>query len=132
LKRYMLDTNTVSHLFRRHPGVAKRVQTAPVASLCISAITEGELRFGLAKRLEAKGLHLAVAEFLRHVDVLAWDSAIAQRYGTMRAALERQGKPLAPIDLLIAAHAQGANSVLVTNDSAFRQVSGLKTEDWTI
>lgn len=131
MKRYMLDTNIVSCLLRGHPAVARHVVAAPMASLCISAITEGELLFGLARRPDAKRLHLAVREFLRRVDVLPWDSAIAEGYGVVRAAMQRQGKNLAPLDLLIAAHALGADTVLVTNDHAFGQVAGLHLEDWT-
>ena len=67
MKLYMLDTNTVSHLLREHPVVTKRIVAVPMASLCISAITEGELLFGLAKRPTAKRLHVAVRQFLRRV-----------------------------------------------------------------
>jgi len=130
MKRYMLDTNTVSHLIKAHPAVARRVVAAPMASLCVSAITEGELLFGLAKRPDAKQLHLAVRELLRRVDVLPWDSAIAEHYGTVRADMARQGKILAPLDLLIATHALSVGAVLVTNDRAFRQVVDLQVEDW--
>jgi tRNA(fMet)-specific endonuclease VapC len=129
--RYMLDTNMVSHLLKAHPAVAQRVTATPMASLCISAITEGELLFGLAKRPAAKQLHLAVTEFMKRVDVLPWDSGVAERYGALRAALETQGKPLAPLDMLIAAHAASAGAVLVTNDRAFQQVGDLEIEDWT-
>jgi tRNA(fMet)-specific endonuclease VapC len=129
--RYMLDTNMVSHLIKAHPAVAQRVTAKPMASLCISAITEGELLFGLAKRPVAKQLHLAVTEFLKRVDVLPWNSSVAQRYGALRAAMETQGKTLAPLDMLIAAHAASAVAVLVTNDQAFRQVDDLQIEDWT-
>ena len=131
MKRYMLDTNTVSHLLRRHPGVLRRVTATPMASLCISAITEGELLFGLARRPEAKQLHRAVREFLLRVDTLPWDSRVAQAYGETRAELARRGKTLGPLDLLIAAHALHAEAVLVTNDHAFAQVEHLNLEDWT-
>lgn len=131
MKRYMLDTNIVSCLLREHPAVARHVIAAPITSLCISAITEGELLFGLARRPDAKRLHIAVREFLRRVDVLPWDSTIAEGYGVVRAAMQRQGKNLAPLDLLIAAHALGIDAVLVTNDRAFGQVAGLHLEDWT-
>lgn len=132
MKRYMLDTNTVSHLIKEYPGVTRRVVATPMAALCISAITEGELLFGLAKRPDAKRLRLAVQEFLRRVDVLPWDSAIAEHYGTLRADMARRGKILAPLDLLIATHALGAGAVLVTNDRAFGQVTSLHVEDWTV
>jgi tRNA(fMet)-specific endonuclease VapC len=127
----MLDTNTISHLVKEHPTVAKRLTAVSMAALCISAITEGELLFGLARRPEAKRLHHAVRELLRRVDVLPWDSAVAERYGVVRAVLERKGKTLAPLDLLIAAHALGADATLVTSDRAFGQVAGLDVEDWT-
>lgn len=129
---YMLDTNTVSHLLKEHPAVARRVREVPMASLCVSAITEGELSFGLARRPDAKRLHAAVREFLRRVDVLPWDSAVAVRYGTVRAAMERQGKLLGPLDLLIATHALEVDAVLVTSDRAFGQVDDLRLEDWTV
>ncbi|MDR1890554.1 MAG: hypothetical protein LBQ81_14500 [Zoogloeaceae bacterium] len=45
--------------------------------------------------------------------------------------MELQGKTLAPLNLLIAAHAKSLDAVLVTNDKAFRQLSDLRLEDWT-
>ena len=131
MTRYMLDTNTVSHLFKKHPAVARRVVAAPITSLCISAITQGELLFGLAKRPEATALHVVVREFLRRVDVLSWDAATSEVYGPARAASEREGRVLAPLDLLIGAQALSIDAVLVTNDRAFGQLSGLLIEDWT-
>lgn len=129
--RYMLDTNIVSHFIKAHPVVVRRVIAMPMAFLCISAITEGELLFGLAKRPAAKQLHLAVREFLKRVDVLPWDTAVAKHYGTVRADMERQRKLLAPLDMLIGAHALHLGAVLVTNDQAFGRIGDLQTEDWT-
>lgn len=80
---------------------------------------------------DAKRLHVAVRELLRRVDVLPWDSAVAERYGTVRADMARQGKVLTPLDQLIAAHALSVGAVLVTNDGAFDQVVDLQLEDWT-
>ena len=131
MKQNMLDTNTVSYLLKAHPVVGRRVAAAPMASLCISAITEGELLFGLARRPDAKRLHRAVRELLRRVDVLSWDSTVAERYGVVRADMERRGKILASLDLLIATHALSTGAVLVTNDKAFAQVADLQVEDWT-
>jgi len=131
MTRYLLDTNTVSHLLRKHPVVARRVVQTPITALCISAITQGELLFGLARRPAATALHTAVWEFLRRVDVLPWDTSAAQAYGAARAAAQREGRVLAPLDLLIGAHALSLEAVLVTNDRAFGQLAGLSVEDWT-
>jgi tRNA(fMet)-specific endonuclease VapC len=71
----MLDTNTISYLIKAHRKVAEHVTAVPMASLCVSAITKGELLFGLARRPEAKRLHIAVRELLRRIDVLPWGGA---------------------------------------------------------
>lgn len=127
---YLLDTNTVSHLIKRHPQATQRLLAVPMHCICISAITAGELAFGLAKRPEAVALKAAVSEFLRRVEVLPWDEAVAQTYGTLRAQLQRQGTPLAALDMQIAAHALHAKAVLVSSDAAFLQVTQLEIENW--
>jgi tRNA(fMet)-specific endonuclease VapC len=129
--RYMLDTNIVSGLVRGHSGISRRIVAAAMDSLCISSITLGELRFGLAKRSKARRLHAAVEEFLLRVQSLPWNDAVAARYGRLRAELEGKGKSLGALDMLIAAHAFEAAATLVSNYSAFLQVDGLKIEDWT-
>ena len=127
--QYMLYTNTVNHLIKRHPQVSRRIVEVPMAFLCISSITEGELLFGLAKRPDARRLHTAVKEFLLRVDVLPWNCAA--RYGAVRADIERRGKTLGSLDLLIGTHALNIGAVLVTNDRAFSQLADLHVEDWT-
>jgi tRNA(fMet)-specific endonuclease VapC len=74
----------------------------------------------------------SVESFLADVLILPWDSAAARTYGELRAAQERKGRPLSAEDLMIAAHALSLDLALVTHDSVFGFVDGLKTEDWTI
>lgn len=127
----MLDTNTVSHFIKGTTNVRNKVISVPMSELGISAITGGELLFGLAKKPEAKQLSKLVHEFLIRVDVLPWDSVVAECYGALRADLLKKGKALGNLDMLIAAHALALERVLITNDSAFTQIEGLKIEDWT-
>jgi tRNA(fMet)-specific endonuclease VapC len=132
MKRYMLDTNMVSYFIKVHPQVVAQVIGTPMSELCISAITEAELFFGLAKQPQAKRLHEAVREFLLRVDSLPWDSSISQKYATVRAQMKKQSKTLAPLDLLIAAQALSVGATLVTSDQAFAHVPNLQLQDWTI
>ncbi len=127
---YMLDTNMVSHIIKRQPQAIARLLEVPMHSVCISAVTAGELAFGLAKRPQALALRDAVNEFLRRVEVMPWDAAVAQTYGTLRAALYKKGTPLAALDLQIAAHALHVNATLVSNDRVFAQVGLLVVDDW--
>jgi tRNA(fMet)-specific endonuclease VapC len=129
--RFMLDTNAASALLKGQSRIVARLAAETPEHLCLSVVTEAELLFGVAKRPEARKLRAAVDELLAAIEVLPWSSATAQRYATIRAELERRGKPLGALDLLIAAHAVQHDAVLVTNDKAFGAVPGLHLEDWT-
>jgi tRNA(fMet)-specific endonuclease VapC len=130
--RYMLDTNTVSCLIKKNPAVSGRIASFPMERLCLSVISEGELLYGLAKKPNAKNLQVVVKEFLKRVDVLVWDTDVAEHYGVLRAELEGSGNVLGALDMQIAAHASQIGAVLVTNDQAFKRVRKLKVEDWTV
>ena len=126
----MLDTNAVSALVK---GQASRLAALlDKQAFCISVITEAELRFGLARRPLNPDLRRIVEQFLATVMVKPWDSDCAQRYAVLRSELETRGTPLAPMDLLIAAHALTEDCTLVSADKAFAQVPGLRVIDWSL
>jgi tRNA(fMet)-specific endonuclease VapC len=127
----MLDTNMVGHLVKGHPLVVLQLISVPMAALCVSSITLGELYFGLAKRPEATRLQAAIRELLRRVEVVSWDEAVAKTYGAVRAEMALTGRVLGSLDMLIAAHALHIGAVLVTSDRAFRLVPRLTVVDWT-
>ena len=130
--RYLLDTNTVSYIIKgNRPRVRERLLKVAMAEVGTSVITEGELRFGLARKPDATQLKVVVDEFLLRVEVLPWDSEAAKQYANIRAALENIGEPMGNLDLMIAAQALGLSTVLVTSDAVFRRVKGLKIEDWS-
>lgn len=53
------------------------------------------------------------------------------QYATLRHRLTRQGTPIGPNDLLIAAHAIASDLTVVTaNVGEFSRVPGLKVENW--
>jgi tRNA(fMet)-specific endonuclease VapC len=130
--RYLLDTNTASYAIKGNAvRVREQLLKMPMAEVGISVITEAELRFGVVRLPAAIRLRDLVEEFLLRVEVLPWDSSAAQQYANIRAILERSGKPMGNMDMLIAAHALAAAAVLVTHDRVFRRVKGLKIEDWS-
>lgn len=127
----MLDTNMASALIKNlSPLLRARLAATPVARTCISAVTESELRFGLAKTPGTKHAE-AARRFLATIPVMPWHSAAAEAYGALRAGLERAGTPLGALDALIAAHALALDAELVTADKAFAQAPGLIVSDWT-
>ncbi len=129
--RWMLDTNTVSYALKgTYPAVRAHMARRPPAALCISAITQSELLYGVAKNPAATRIKGVVDEFLRWVEVLDWSAGVAAVHGALRADLERRGMGLGAFDLMIAAHALALDAVLVSNDRAFAQVPGLKLDNW--
>ena len=62
---------------------------------------------------------------------LPFDADCAAAYGRIRAALERKGASIGPMDVLIAAQAVARDLVLVTDNlREFRRVPGLQCENW--
>lgn len=129
---YLLDTNIASHVIRGdRPEISQRLALLPIEEIAISAVTEGELLYGLARRNYPAMLTERVRQFLLRVDVLAWDHEVTRTYADLRAACEAKGAPLAPLDMMIAAQAVSADALLITNDKAFLRVPDpLRTENW--
>ncbi|WP_022719535.1 type II toxin-antitoxin system VapC family toxin [Rhodopseudomonas sp. B29] len=130
---WMLDTNIASHVIRGdRREIAERLAALPISDVVISSVTEGELLYGLAKRGYPSLLCERVRQFLLRVDVLPWDHDVTKTYGDLRAACEAKGVTLAPIGMMIAAHAVATDATLVTRDKAFANVPlPLRIEDWT-
>ena len=112
--------------------VRGHLRKVPMASVCISSITQAELLRGVTGKPEANRLPLAVKEFLIRVDIMPWDSDAAEAYARLRTSCESEGTPLGTMDMLIAAHSVAVGAVIVTNDQAFYKVKHhLSLEDWT-
>jgi len=130
--RWMLDTDTCIALIKQQPdGALRKLRGKSTGQVGISSITLGELAFGAAKSSESKESYAALGEFLLPLDVAEFDDRAAMQYGEVRALLAQQGKPIGPLDTLIAAHALAIEAILVTdNTREFERVQGLRVEDW--
>ena len=130
--RYLLDTCVVSDFLRGDGHTLARIKDTPPADIAVSSITAMEVYFGLA--LHAARAH-RVAPVLRGlldaVTVLPYDIEDARATATLRAALQKRGRPIGAYDGLIAGCALARGLVLVTsNEREFGRASGLKIENW--
>ena len=128
----MLDTNICIYIIKQKPQkVIRRFMQAKVSDIGVSSITLSELEYGVMKSSKPEQNKLALAQFIAPIEITAYDDAAAQHYGNIRAHLERQGTLIGSLDMLIGAHAQSINSVLITNnESEFNRISNLKIENW--
>lgn len=131
--RWMLDTDTCIAVIKKHPTALKKLRGKSVGQIGISSITLGELAFGAEKSSRSRQAHEALGEFLMALEVAGFDDASAMTYGRVRTSLEQRGRPIGPLDTLIASHALEIDVVLVThNTSEFSRIDGLRLEDWTL
>ncbi len=131
--RYLLDTNIVSYYLRRSSqALEDRVNRALRQQTCaLSALTRAELRYGQMNMDPADRRRALVDGFLQLLPTLAWSIHAADRYGDIKSALRRAGRPVGELDTQIAAHALAENLVLVTHNTRhFRDVPALALEDW--
>ena len=131
--RRTLDTNICSYILRRHPAsMIERFAALERDQVWLSAIVAAELRFGAAKLASAR-FSAAVEAWLAGFDVRPWPLEATHFYALLRTTLERLGKPVGAMDMLIAAHAMAEDSAIITNNAReFHRVPGLAVEEWAI
>jgi len=130
--RFMLDTDSCIALIKRKPAsILRRLTALAPGEAGLSAITLAELRYGVAKSSERETNGRALDEFLLPLEVADFDEPAAEIYGAVRAALERAGTPIGPLDTQIGAHALSLGAALVShNVREFRRIPGLAVVDW--
>lgn len=130
---YMLDTNICIYVMKKKPEkVLQRFREELNNGLCISSITLAELEYGMKHSSNPPKNEQALLRFLVPLSVLPFGPSAALEYGEIRTCLQRQGTPIGPLDMLIAAHARAEGLVMVTNNvREFERVPRLEIENWT-
>lgn len=130
---YLLDTNQASFLLKgKSPALrARMLGLRPGEVACLSAVTEAELLYGVARSPIGDKRMQLLHWFLQLVAIYPWGREEAAVYGRLRSKQEAMGKPLGPFDTQIAAHAIALGAVMVSHDKAFHQVPDLVgVENW--
>ena len=127
--KYLLDTNSVIALNKRHPELTARLRQTSPEQFALSSIVLMELYYGAYKSMKT-------TESLRNIEklpfpVLPFTAEDAQRAGHIRAELERLGTPIGNFDLLIAAQTLSHHLTLIAhNVREFSRIAELQWEDW--
>jgi len=129
---YLLDTTICIYIIKKKPAdVLKIIKTKSKKDIYISSITIAELEYGIAKSQFPEKNKIALIEFLSIFNILPFDDNDAVGFGEIKKKLEKKGKIIGPMDLLLAAQAKSKKLTLVTNNTKeFERVEGLKIENW--
>ncbi len=130
--RFLLDTNVCIYIRQKRPeDVLRRFRELQPGEAAVSLITFGELIYGAIKRGRLESDREKWLELVHLLPVMPLPPEAAEKYGAIRADLERKGQLIGNNDLWIAAHAVAAGLTLVTNnEKEFRRVRGLRIQNW--
>lgn len=129
---YLLDTNACIRILNgTSSSLVARLQREGPSVVKLSAVVKAELLFGARKSSRVDKNLALLAKFFEPFESVSFDDRSAEHYGLIRADLEREGRPIGPNDLLIAATARAHDLTLVTrNTDEFRRVVALRVENW--
>ena len=131
----VLDTNVVSELWKPAPSssVVDWINAQTVDTLCLSAVTVAELRFGLATMPVGKRRALYLDRLEREVlpafagRVLSFDLDASRAYADLMARAKAAGKAIGEANGYIAATAAARNLKIATRDTSPFGAAGLQT-----
>ena len=129
---YLLDTNIVGYWMRGDAHLIHRIQSYSPSDLSLSTVTLAEIYYGIEKSpVKKKERRWKIEHIKSELDIFPFDEQAAEKYGVIRAALEKRGKPISERDTQIASIALANNLCLVThNKKEFSRIPKLQIEDW--
>ena len=131
---FLLDTNVcVVYLNQPQSRVAAQLHCFHPQDITVCSVVKAELFFGAMKSQRPDQTLQKQQGFLAAFHSLPFDDKSALLFGKIRADLQRQGQPIGPYDLQIAAIAMANDLTLVThNTREFSRIDGLRLADWEV
>ena len=128
----LLDTNIVVAYLNGHAGIAQRMAASP-SEIALPSLVVAELYYGACASMRAQENLAKLDQLCSILRILNFDLSAAQRFGTLKAELRKQGKPTGETDAWIAAMALAHSATLVTHNTRdFQHIVGLRLEDWLV
>lgn len=127
MKKILLDTNSCSVLFRGEDEKLKE-EIREAETIFISTIVMGEILTGFRIGSKEGKNRKILKDFLADpgTEVLDVTRETAEIYSQIKFSLRRIGKPIPTNDIWIAAQAIETGSVLISYDSHFSAIGGLR------
>ena len=124
----ILDTNAVSALFVGDPALEKLLSRAARHELPV--IVVGEYRYGLARSRARKPLLTLLDQLIDESTVLDVTPRTAEIYAVVREGLRAKGTPISENDVWISALAIEHGLDVVSRDTDFDHVAGVRRRGW--
>lgn len=133
--KYVLDTNVLSALMKGERSAVERLKALRKDEVGVPQPAFAEIAYGISRLPKSKRREALQERFnllrveLRRVE---WTDDVSERFGSIKAVLEKRGERIEDFDAAIAAHALSRSAVLATaNVKHMVRVPGLVVEDWS-
>jgi tRNA(fMet)-specific endonuclease VapC len=130
---YLLDTNSISYLFKKNPNLVRNLLQVPANQIVTCSIVLSELFYGASLNPELESKLMAYYEsFFEDVIIFGYDSLEAREFAKIKSRLKSKGQIIEDFDIMIAAVCLANGLTLVTNNlKHFKNIPGLEVVDWT-
>lgn len=120
----MLDTNVIIKYLAGDESAKSLLDNA--SEISVSVIVTGELQYGAQKSARTESNLALFSSFLSNFKIVPIDESIASMYGVVKEQLRKKGVNIPENDIWIAATAKSQGCRLLTYDTHFTSVDGLK------
>jgi tRNA(fMet)-specific endonuclease VapC len=130
--RYVIDTNIITAIMKNNEKVKRRAQETILMGddIFINGISYYEIKRGLLAKDARKQLQFFDKLCKEYGLVLLDNQSIFDRAAEIYAELQQKGELIGDADILIASIADTRNFILVSDDSDFDKIRGLRIENW--
>jgi tRNA(fMet)-specific endonuclease VapC len=132
MRRYLLDTNHVSSGLDRVSRLRDRIQqlrkSGVIFGTCVPVLCE--LEVGIQQTAVPQVYHRFLAQLLRSVRIWPIEPEVAPLFGEIYLDLQRRGRQLSYVDIVLAALARLKELTLLTTDRDFEALQDIRTENW--
>ena len=128
---FLIDTNILIYRLKNLGNVNDNFLKYKDKQMSVSVISYGELIFGAMKSKSVEKNLETVNDIKSIFPIIDINCDIMKTFGEIKAYIQKIGKPVDDMDLLISATAISKGMTLVThNTKHFENIPNLKLEDW--
>jgi len=128
---YLLDTDICIFYLQGKYNLNKKILDVGIDNCCLSEITIGELKYGVAKSQNALKHEREVEMMESYFTILPIYSAL-DIFAKEKVRLQKSGNLIPDFDLLIGATAIHNKLILVSNNEKhLARINEIKLENWT-
>jgi tRNA(fMet)-specific endonuclease VapC len=128
---YLLDTDTLIYWVKGNKTISHKVLSIGFHNINASDISKAELYYGAYKSKKLNENLLTIRNLSERIQFLTFHEHAQMTFGKVKADLERMGKRLDDIDLMIGCTALAHDLILVTNNIGhMERIPNIKIENW--